>query len=84
MTEGNAKNFVAFLLDTPIENAYATLLPLKSISQFTTNTHMKNHVLENKELVSKIKEARIAKDAFKASKEEREKKSKKKLDDVPF
>ena len=84
LTEGNAKNFVAFLLDTPIENAYATLLPLKSISQFTTNTHMKNHVLENKELVSKIKEARIAKDAFKASKEEREKKSKKKLDDVPF
>jgi len=84
LTEGNAKNFVAFLLDTPIENAYATLLPLKSISQFTTNTHMKNHVLENKELVNKIKEARIAKDAFKASKEEREKKSKKKLDDVPF
>ena len=84
LTEANAKNFVAFLLDTPIENAYATLLPLKSISQFTTNINMKNHVLENKELVGKIKEARIAKEAYKASKEEREKKSKKKLDDVPF
>jgi hypothetical protein len=46
---------------------------------------MKDHVLENKELVLRVREAKKAKESYMAAKEEREKKSKKKLqDDVPF
>jgi hypothetical protein len=74
--EGN--NMVAFLLDAPIENAYATLLPLKAVPEFSTDNVMKTQVLENKELVEKIREARKAKDSYQeAQKEQEEKKQEK-------
>lgn len=79
-----AQNVVAFLLDTPIENAYATLLPLKSVPEFSTDTGMRDFVLENKELCDKIREAKKAKEAYLSAKEERENKKKKKEDEVPF
>jgi hypothetical protein len=65
-SEETAKNFVNFLLETPIENAYATLLPLKLVGEFSTDNNMKNHVLENKDLIAKIREAKIAKTKYKA------------------
>lgn len=79
-----AQNVVSFLLDTPIENAYATLLPLKSVPEFSTDNGMRDFVLENKELCEKIREAKKAKEAYLAAKEERENKKKKKEDEVPF
>lgn len=84
LSEANAKNLVAFLLDCPIENLYALLLPLREVAQFSMDANMKLHVLENKQLVERTKEARLAKEAYKAAKEEREKKSKKKQDEIPF
>jgi hypothetical protein len=84
LTENGAKNLVAFLLDCPVENLYAFLLPLREIAQFSTDVNMKAHVLENKQLVDKTKEARLAKEAYKAAKEERERKSKTKESDIPF
>jgi hypothetical protein len=85
LKDSEAKNVAAFLLDTPIENCYATLLPLKAIPEFSIDKAMKDHVLENKELVLRVREAKKAKESYMAAKEEREKKSKKKLpDDVPF
>ena len=79
-----AQNVVAFLLDTPVENAYATLLPLKSVPEFSTDSGMRDFVLENKELCDKIREAKKAKEAYLTAKEERENKKKKKEDEVPF
>jgi len=64
-SEDTAKNFVEFLLETPIENAYATLLPLKLVGEFSTDANMKTHVLENKALIEKIREARVAKTKYK-------------------
>jgi hypothetical protein len=83
--ESEAKNMVAFLLDTPIENAYATLLPLKTVAEFSTDASMKDFVLENKDLVDRIREAKKAKEAYLSAKEERENKKKvKDSDEVPF
>jgi hypothetical protein len=48
---------------------------------------MKAYVLENKQLVEKTREARLAKDAYKTAKEEREAKAKAKAfenSDIPF
>lgn len=72
LTEENAKNMVSFLLDAPIENAYATLLPLRFIPEFTTNVNMKAYVLENKELVDKILEAKKATEKYEEEKKRRQ------------
>jgi hypothetical protein len=83
--ENEARNVVEFLLDTPIENAYATLLPLKTVAEFSTDASMKEFVLENKDLVERVREAKKAKEAYLSAKEEREnKKKKKESDEVPF
>jgi hypothetical protein len=79
VSPSQAKNAAAFLIDAPIENCYATLLPLRSISEFSTDASMKEFVLENKDLVLRVKEAKKAKDAYLAAKEEREAKQIKKL-----
>jgi hypothetical protein len=87
LTDNNAKNLVAFLLDCPVENLYAFLLPLREVAQFSTDVNMKAYVLENKQLVEKTREARLAKDAYKTAKEEREAKAKAKAfenSDIPF
>lgn len=70
LTKKNAENFLAILLDAPVENAYAGLLNLKLVAEFTTNEHMKATVHENKELIEKVREARKAKTQYKALKGE--------------
>lgn len=80
-----AKNAAQFLIDTPVENCYATLLPLKTIPEFSTDSSMKEFILENKEIVDKVREAKKAKEAYLSAKEEREnKKSSKDRTDIPF
>jgi len=59
-------------------------LPLKSVPEFSTDSGMRDFVLENKELCDKIREAKKAKEAYLTAKEERENKKKKKEDEVPF
>lgn len=81
LTENQAINMLNFLMDTPIENSYASLLSLKVISDFLTDKNVKKYILENEGLVLKIREARIAKDAFNKAKAERENKDK---EEVPF
>jgi hypothetical protein len=84
VSELQAKNAAQFLIDTPVENSYATLLPLKKVREFGTDNNMKLFVLENKELVDRIKEAKKAKEAYIAAKESQENKKKKNKDEVPF
>lgn len=80
-----AKNAAQFLIDTPVENCYATLLPLKTIPEFSTDPSMKEFILENKEIVDKVREAKKAKEAYLQAKEEREnKKSSKDKSEIPF
>lgn len=68
VTKQTAENFLAFLLDSPVENAYATLLNLRTHVEFTVNQAMKEVIHENKELILKIREARKAKTLYKKSK----------------
>lgn len=80
-----AKNAAMFLVDAPVENCYATLLPMKTIAEFSTDPSMKEFILENKEIVEKVREAKKAKEAYLSAKEEREnKKSSKEKQDIPF
>lgn len=75
----STENFLALLLDAPVENAYAGLLNLKLVPEFATNEHMKTIVHENKELIEKVREARKAKTLYKASKGETLDENEKKL-----
>lgn len=85
LKDENAKNVAAFLIDTPIENAYAVLLPFREMTEFSTDMALKAHVLENQELVMRIREAKKAKEAYLSAKEEREKKkNNKEKNEVPF
>jgi len=84
LKDSEAINVSTFLMDTPIENCYATLLPLKLLPEFSIDAAMKKHVLENKELVLRVREAKKAKEAYLKAKEERENKKKKVPDDIPF
>jgi len=81
ITEGQAKNIASFLLDLPVENCYATLLPLRTVAEFTMNEHVRVAILHNEELILKVREAKLAKNAYK----EKEKLAKKLDDDsIPF
>lgn len=85
LKSNEAKNAAQFLIDTPVENCYATLLPLKTIPEFSTDSYMKEFILENKEIVDKVKEAKKAKEAYLSAKEEREnKKNSKEKAEIPF
>jgi hypothetical protein len=79
LKKNEAENMVAFLLDAPIENAYATLLPLKSVSEFSLDKSIKDIVLENEELVNKIREAKRAKEKYQEAQKEQEEKKQKKV-----
>jgi hypothetical protein len=70
ISKKEAKNALAFLLDSPIENAYAALLNLKSVAEFTMDNSLKAEIHESKELIAKIREARVAKTKYKAEKGE--------------
>ena len=81
LSEG--KNAAAFLLDSPIENCYSTLLPFRLMEEFTNDSVIIDCLLENKELVNRVKEAKKAKEAYLKAKEKRD--SKTKLDEeIPF
>jgi hypothetical protein len=81
LSEG--QNAVAFLLDSPIENCYTTLLPFRLMEEFTNDTVVIECLLENKELVSRVREAKKAKEAYLKAKEKRDNKNK--LDEeIPF
>jgi hypothetical protein len=81
LSEG--QNAVAFLLDCPIENCYSTLLPFRLMEEFTNDAVVIECLLENKELVNKVREAKKAKEAYLKAKEKRDNKNK--LDEeIPF
>jgi hypothetical protein len=81
LSEG--QNAAAFLLDSPIENCYSTLLPFRLMEEFTNDATIIDCLLENKELVNRVKEAKKAKEAYLKAKEKRE--SNNKNDDgIPF
>jgi HD superfamily phosphohydrolase len=70
LTKKEVTNALDFLLDAPIENAYAALLNLKNVPEFALDKTMKEQLHENKELITKIREARVAKTKYKAEKGE--------------
>jgi hypothetical protein len=74
-----AKNVSDFLEDAPTEYAYATLLPLKVVPEFTMNASVRSIILHNEKLIEKIKEAKKAKTAYLEKEAKRQKK-----DEVPF
>lgn len=80
LTKPEAENLLAFLLDSPIENCYATLLSIKNMQEFTSDPSIKTTLLENKELVEKVREARIAKNAYKKALEKQNKSD----EEIPF
>jgi len=81
LSEG--KNAAAFLLDSPIENCYSTLFPFRLMEEFTNDAVIIDCLLENKELVGRVKEAKKAKEAYLKAKEKRDNKNK--LDEeIPF
>jgi hypothetical protein len=84
LTATQAQNVINFLLDSPVENAYATLLPFRSMPEFSSDAQMRTFVLENKDLCLKIKEAKLAKEAYLKTKEEKEPKEKNSDYDIPF
>lgn len=77
LTEQNAINCIKFLLDTPVENSYACLLPFRFNSKFSTNEFLKKHVLNNDELADRFIEAQKMKQEYKAKQIKHE-------DDIPF
>jgi hypothetical protein len=81
LSEG--QNAAAFLLDSPIENCYSTLLPFRLMEEFTNDSVIIDCLLENKELVNRIKEAKKAKEAYLKAKEKRDNKNKSN-DEIPF
>ena len=81
LSEG--QNAAAFLLDSPIENCYSTLLPFRLMEEFTNDSVIIDCLLENKELVNRVKEAKKAKEAYLKAKEKRDNKNKSN-DEIPF
>lgn len=73
-----AKNVSDFLEDAPTEYAYATLLPLKLVPEFTMNPSVRTIILHNQNLILKIREAKKAKTAY------LEKENKVKKEEIPF
>lgn len=80
LTIPEVQNLLTFLMDSPIENCYATLLSIKNLVEFTSNPAIKAVLLENKELVLRVKEAKTAKEKYKKAIE----KQNKTKDEIPF
>lgn len=76
--DAEAKNVSDFLEDAPTEYAYATLLPLKLVPEFTMNPSVRTIILHNQNLILKIREAKKAKTAY------LEKENKAKKEEIPF
>jgi hypothetical protein len=77
VSKDNVKNALDFLLDTPAEYCYAILAPLRSLVEFTSNENIREGLLLSEELKLKLREARLAKEAYLKAKKEKE-------DEVPF
>jgi hypothetical protein len=71
ITESQVQNFHKFLMDSPIENCYATLVGLAKIQDFTTNKVMLDNLHNKKDLIERCLEAKKAKDAYKDSEEKK-------------
>lgn len=71
ITDEQVKNFHKFLMDSPIENCYATLVSLAKIQDFTTNKVMLDNLHSQKDLIERCLEAKKAKDAYKESEEKK-------------
>jgi len=86
ISKDEAENIADFLVDAPVENSYATLLPFRNTPEFSTDAAIRRYVLEDDRLILRIREAKKAKTEYLAAKEEREKITAKKFvkDDVPF
>lgn len=76
--DAEVKNVSDFLEDAPTEYAYATLLPLKLVPEFTMNPSVRTIILHNQNLILKIREAKKAKTAY------LEKENKAKKEEIPF
>jgi hypothetical protein len=82
LTEKSAANFTKFLLDAPVENAYAVLIPFSTEIEFSTNVILRKTLLSNVELINKIVEAKNAKKAYMEEKAKIDKTTL--IDDIPF
>lgn len=71
ITDEQVKNFHKFLMDSPIENCYATLVSLAKIQDFTTNKVMLDNLHSQKDLIERCLEAKKAKDSYKESEEKK-------------
>ena len=71
ITESQVQNFHKFLMDSPIENCYATLVGLAKIQDFTTNKVMLDNLHNKKDLIERCLEAKKAKDAYKDSEDKK-------------
>lgn len=71
ITDEQVKNFHKFLMDSPIENCYATLVSLAKIQDFTTNKVMLDNLHSQKDLIERCLEAKKAKDAYKESEDKK-------------
>ena len=71
ITDEQVKNFHKFLMDSPIENCYATLVSLAKIQDFTTNKVMLDNLHNQKDLIERCLEAKKAKDSYKESEDKK-------------
>lgn len=67
LTEAQVLNIADFFIEAPIENTYATLVNLSLVPEFTKNTLSDKHLHSNVKLIGRMKEAKAAKDAYKAT-----------------
>lgn len=80
LTEDNAKNLTLFLLDSPVETTYSTLLPFRAMAEFSMNKFIIDNLLDNDGVIDKLKEAKKAKDKYLEVSKSRQLS----LDDIPF
>lgn len=71
LTSTQAENVYNFLMDSPIENCYSTLLKLKLVQEFCSNEICLNSFHKKSELINRCKEAKKAKDAYIKKEEEK-------------
>jgi hypothetical protein len=69
LTKEQVDNYYNFLMDSPIENCYASLVNLKNVQEFTTNQVLLENLHTKKDLIDRCLEAKKSKDAYKASEE---------------
>ena len=71
INDDQVQNFYKFLMDSPIENCYATLVGLAKVQDFTTNKVMLDNLHSKKDLIERCLEAQKAKNAYKDSEDKK-------------